>query len=114
MSQVVFGELKDGKSIVRKIENLPTQSDKPTKDVVIVGMASIADVSCAITDYIIQIVVSYRVTKHRRVPRKSPTVLVTYTRNSQMIRMKNSKVLRSLRLPPTSKNMAIRLSKLAI
>jgi len=33
---VVFGEVLNGKSIVRKIENLPTQgSDKPTKDVVI-------------------------------------------------------------------------------
>jgi peptidyl-prolyl isomerase D len=33
---VVFGEVLSGKSIVRKIENLPTQgSDKPTRDVVI-------------------------------------------------------------------------------
>ncbi|KAG0652259.1 41 kDa peptidyl-prolyl cis-trans isomerase [Hyphodiscus hymeniophilus] len=33
---VVFGEVLSGKSIVRKVENLPTQgSDKPTKDVVI-------------------------------------------------------------------------------
>jgi peptidyl-prolyl isomerase D len=33
---VVFGEVLNGKSIVRKIENLPTQgSDKPTKDVTI-------------------------------------------------------------------------------
>jgi peptidyl-prolyl isomerase D len=33
---VVFGEVLNGKSIVRKIENLPTQgSDKPTKDVLI-------------------------------------------------------------------------------
>ena len=33
---VVFGEVINGKSIVRKIENLPTQgSDKPTKDVTI-------------------------------------------------------------------------------
>jgi hypothetical protein len=35
---VVFGELKDGKSIIRKIENMPTQSDKPNQDVTIVGM----------------------------------------------------------------------------
>jgi peptidyl-prolyl isomerase D len=33
---VVFGEVINGKSIVRQIENLPTQSDKPDKDVVIV------------------------------------------------------------------------------
>ncbi|MCJ1273971.1 peptidyl-prolyl cis-trans isomerase cpr6 [Puttea exsequens] len=39
---VVFGELKDGKSIVRKIENLPTQSDKPTKDVVIVDCGQLS------------------------------------------------------------------------
>jgi peptidyl-prolyl isomerase D len=32
---VVFGEVLNGKSIVRQIENLPTQSDKPTRDVVI-------------------------------------------------------------------------------
>ncbi|ORY65390.1 cyclophilin type peptidyl-prolyl cis-trans isomerase/CLD [Pseudomassariella vexata] len=33
---VVFGEVRSGKSIVRQIENLPTQSgDKPQKDVVI-------------------------------------------------------------------------------
>ena len=33
---VVFGEVLNGKSIVRKIENLPTQgSDKPAKDVTI-------------------------------------------------------------------------------
>ncbi|KAF2236405.1 peptidyl-prolyl cis-trans isomerase 1 [Viridothelium virens] len=32
---VVFGEVINGKSIVRQIENLPTKSDKPDKDVVI-------------------------------------------------------------------------------
>ena len=34
---VVFGEVLDGKGLVRKIESLPTQSKKPTKDVTIVG-----------------------------------------------------------------------------
>lgn len=34
---VVFGEVLDGKGLVRKIENLPTQSDKPVKDVKIAG-----------------------------------------------------------------------------
>ncbi|KAJ5220408.1 Peptidyl-prolyl cis-trans isomerase D [Penicillium chermesinum] len=33
---VVFGEVINGKSIVRKIENLPTQSDKPKLDVTVV------------------------------------------------------------------------------
>ncbi|KAL7623403.1 cytochrome P450 monooxygenase 41 [Parahypoxylon ruwenzoriense] len=33
---VVFGEVKSGKSIVRQIENLPTQNDKPAHDAVIV------------------------------------------------------------------------------
>jgi len=33
---VVFGEVLSGKSIVRKIENLPTQSDKPAPDVTII------------------------------------------------------------------------------
>lgn len=32
---VVFGEVLSGKSVVRQIENLDTQSDKPTRDVVI-------------------------------------------------------------------------------
>lgn len=36
-SKVVFGELKEGKGIIRKIEGLPTQSDKPVKDVIIAG-----------------------------------------------------------------------------
>lgn len=33
---VVFGEVLNGKSIIRKIENMPTQSDKPTTDVTVV------------------------------------------------------------------------------
>jgi peptidyl-prolyl isomerase D len=32
---VVFGQVLSGKSIVRQIENLPTQADKPIKDVII-------------------------------------------------------------------------------
>ena len=36
---VVFGEVIAGKSIVRRIENLPKQpGDKPTKEVLIAGM----------------------------------------------------------------------------
>lgn len=34
---VVFGEVLDGKGIVRKIENLKTQNDKPIHDVTIAG-----------------------------------------------------------------------------
>lgn len=34
---VVFGEVIDGKGIIRKIEGLKTQSDKPVHDVTIVG-----------------------------------------------------------------------------
>ncbi|RAL10357.1 peptidylprolyl isomerase [Aspergillus homomorphus CBS 101889] len=33
---VVFGEVINGKSVVRKIENMPTQADKPATDVTIV------------------------------------------------------------------------------
>ncbi|KAJ5469646.1 Peptidyl-prolyl cis-trans isomerase D [Penicillium diatomitis] len=33
---VVFGEVLNGKSIIRKIENMPTQSDKPKVDVTVV------------------------------------------------------------------------------
>jgi peptidyl-prolyl isomerase D len=32
---VVFGQVINGKSLVRKVENMPTQADKPTSDVVI-------------------------------------------------------------------------------
>lgn len=38
---VVFGEVINGKSIVRQIENLKTTpNDKPEKDAVIIGAAS--------------------------------------------------------------------------
>lgn len=39
---VVFGEVLDGKSLVRKIEGLPTQNDKPTKDVTIVDCGQLS------------------------------------------------------------------------
>lgn len=35
--KVVFGEVLDNKGLIREIENLTTQSDKPIKDVTIVG-----------------------------------------------------------------------------
>lgn len=37
--KVVFGEVLDNKGLIREIENLPTQADKPTKDVIIVGVS---------------------------------------------------------------------------
>ncbi|KAG8529434.1 cytochrome P450 monooxygenase 41 [Bacidia gigantensis] len=40
---VVFGEVLDGKSIVRRIEGLITQSDKPTKDVTISDCGQLSD-----------------------------------------------------------------------
>ena len=36
--KVVFGEVLDNKGLIREIENLATQADKPMKDVMIVGM----------------------------------------------------------------------------
>ena len=36
--KVVFGEVLDNKGLIREIENLTTQADKPTKDVIIAGM----------------------------------------------------------------------------
>lgn len=39
VSKVVFGEVLDNKGLIREIENLATQADKPTKDVTIVGMS---------------------------------------------------------------------------
>ena len=51
----MFGEVLDGKSIIRKIEGLPTQSDKPTKDVTIVGTNNEktpkAEGSCLVNKY---------------------------------------------------------------
>ncbi|KAL3424228.1 peptidyl-prolyl cis-trans isomerase [Phlyctema vagabunda] len=46
---VVFGEVLNGKSLVRKIENLETQSDKPNKDVTITdcGQLTGADAEAA-------------------------------------------------------------------
>lgn len=35
---MVFGEVVDGKSIIRKLEDLKTQNDKPQKDATIIGM----------------------------------------------------------------------------
>jgi peptidyl-prolyl isomerase D len=39
---VVFGEVINGKGVVRKIENLPTQSDKPVEDVTIVDCGQLS------------------------------------------------------------------------
>ena len=39
---VVFGEVINGKNIVRKIENLPTQSDKPAHDVKVVDCGQLS------------------------------------------------------------------------
>ncbi|KAK0707593.1 cyclophilin-like domain-containing protein [Lasiosphaeris hirsuta] len=39
---VIFGEVLSGKSIVRQIENLPSQNDKPNKDVVIADCGELA------------------------------------------------------------------------
>ena len=38
VDKVVFGEVLDNKGLIREIENLTTQADKPTKDVIIAGM----------------------------------------------------------------------------
>lgn len=35
---MVFGEVVGGKGIIRKLENLKTQNDKPQKDATIIGM----------------------------------------------------------------------------
>lgn len=37
---MVFGEVVDGKGIIRKLENLKTQNDKPHKEATIIGMHS--------------------------------------------------------------------------
>ena len=43
--KVVFGEVLDNKGLIREIENLATQADKPIKDVTIVGMFSVYSVA---------------------------------------------------------------------
>jgi peptidyl-prolyl isomerase D len=47
---VVFGEVLSGKGIVRKIENMPTQSDKPNKDVKIVDCGQLTGEEAAGAD----------------------------------------------------------------
>ncbi|KAL9114636.1 MAG: hypothetical protein Q9227_001314 [Pyrenula ochraceoflavens] len=44
---VVFGEMINGKNIVRKIENLPTQSDKPVKEVKVVDCGQLSGAAFA-------------------------------------------------------------------
>lgn len=39
---VVFGEVLDGKGIIRKIEGYKTQSDKPVHDITILSMSDYA------------------------------------------------------------------------
>ncbi|KAL4799789.1 cyclophilin-like domain-containing protein [Aspergillus venezuelensis] len=39
---VVFGEVLNGKSVVRKVENMSTQADKPTQDVTIVDCGELS------------------------------------------------------------------------
>ena len=46
---VVFGEVLGGKSIVRKIENLKTQNDKPTTPATIIGWSS---VPCSVPNFL--------------------------------------------------------------
>jgi peptidyl-prolyl isomerase D len=48
---VVFGEVLNGKSIIRKIENLPTQgSDKPAKDITITNCGKLTGDEAAVAD----------------------------------------------------------------
>lgn len=35
---MVFGEVVDGKGIIRKLENLKTQNEKPQREATIIGM----------------------------------------------------------------------------
>jgi peptidyl-prolyl isomerase D len=67
---VVFGEVINGKSIVREIENLKTSGDKPLSDATIIGMAYYQKNSSATNSR--QTVVSSRVKTlirpHRRLP----------------------------------------------
>ncbi|KAK4191160.1 41 kDa peptidyl-prolyl cis-trans isomerase [Podospora australis] len=47
---VVFGEVLSGKSIVRQLENLPTQSDKPIKDAVIADCGELSEAEAIAAD----------------------------------------------------------------
>ncbi|KAK3332428.1 40 kDa peptidyl-prolyl cis-trans isomerase [Cercophora scortea] len=47
---VVFGHVLSGKSVVRKIENLPTQSDKPNKDVIIADCGELSPTDTIFTE----------------------------------------------------------------
>ncbi|KAI0853203.1 cyclophilin-like domain-containing protein [Daldinia vernicosa] len=47
---VVFGEVKSGKSIVRQIENLRTNNDKPVKDAIITDCGELSGAAAQISD----------------------------------------------------------------
>lgn len=47
---VVFGEVLSGKSIVRQLENLPTQSDKPVKDAIIADCGELSESEATTAD----------------------------------------------------------------
>jgi len=47
---VVFGQVLSGKSVVRQIENLTTQNDKPNKDVIISDCGELSDSDAAVAE----------------------------------------------------------------
>ncbi|OKO97230.1 Peptidyl-prolyl cis-trans isomerase D [Penicillium subrubescens] len=51
---VVFGEVLNGKSLIRKIENMPTQSDKPKTDVTVVDCGELSGEDWANADKRVQ------------------------------------------------------------
>lgn len=89
--QVVFGELKDGKGIIRKIESLSTQADKPTKDVVITGEFVPQHLNSEISLIWSQTVVKSLGKKQHPPAKRSLTARVMYTKNSQRTKRENSK-----------------------
>ena len=108
--QVVFGELKEGKSIIRKIENLPTQSDKPTKDVTIVGMSIHPILLEILPNRIIQTAASYQVRRPSTLPKRDLIAQATHTKTFPTTRARISKVLNSLKSPLISRNTATKPS----
>ncbi|KAF3058260.1 41 kDa peptidyl-prolyl cis-trans isomerase [Daldinia childiae] len=47
---VVFGEVKSGKSIIRQIENLRTNNDKPAKDAIITDCGELSGAAAQVSD----------------------------------------------------------------
>ena len=93
---MVFGEVLDGKGLVRKIESLPTQNDKPLKDVSITGMYRKPALLFLFRWLImVKTAVNYLGMRHPKLRRRYRILQEIHTKTSPKIKGKSSKDRRS-------------------